>query len=146
MSEVSPEAPVASKFDPEAFAMNLAKAMESGGQALAAYLKPRENGDARDKPPNEIGEVVKTFSAVAEYWLSDNERSADLQAKIAKALVKIHTMNLSSKDATAELAKAVPELLAANKCPDFVEDKGHYFGTDLPDSDKRALIEYLKTF
>ena len=24
------------------------------------------------------------------------------------------------------------------------EDKGHYFDTDLPDSDKRALIEYLK--
>ena len=42
--------------------------------------------------------------------------------------------------------KLIPDLLAANKCPDFVEDKGHYFGTDLPDSDKRALIEYLKTF
>jgi hypothetical protein len=69
-----------------------------------------------------------------------------LQAKIVKALVKIHTMNLSPEEATTELAKSVPELLAANKCPDFVEDKGHYFGTDLPDSDKRALIEYLKTF
>jgi hypothetical protein len=43
------------------------------------------------------------------------------------------------------LIKAVPELLAANNCPDFIEDKGHYFGTDLPDNDKRALIEYLKT-
>ncbi len=69
-----------------------------------------------------------------------------LQAKIAKALLKIHTMNLSSKQATAELIKSVPELIAANKCPDFVEDKGHYFGTDLPEDDKRALIEYLKTF
>jgi cytochrome c5 len=69
-----------------------------------------------------------------------------LQAKIAKALLKIHTQNLSSEQATDELIKAVPELLAANKCPDFVEDKGHYFGTDLPDNDKRALIEYLKTF
>ena len=39
--------------------------MESSGQALAAYLKPRENGEARDKPPNEIGEVIKTFSTVA---------------------------------------------------------------------------------
>ena len=68
-----------------------------------------------------------------------------LQAKIAKALLKIHTQNLSSEQATDELIKAVPELLAANKCPDFVEDKGHYFGTDLPDNDKRALIEYLKT-
>jgi hypothetical protein len=69
-----------------------------------------------------------------------------LQAKIAKALLMIHTQNLSSDLATDELIKAVPELLAANKCPDFVEDKGHYFGTDLPDNDKRALIEYLKTF
>src|SRR6266480_4727936 len=68
-----------------------------------------------------------------------------LQAKIGKALLKIHTQNLSSEQATEELIKAVPELLAANKCPDFVEDKGHYFGTDLPDNDKRALIEYLKT-
>jgi len=68
-----------------------------------------------------------------------------LQAKIAKALLKIHTQNLSSEQATDELVKTVPELLAANKCPDFVEDKGHYFGADLPDNDKRALIEYLKT-
>jgi hypothetical protein len=69
-----------------------------------------------------------------------------LTAKIMKALQKIHAMNLPSEQATAELIKAVPELLAANKCPDFIEDKGHYFGTDLPDSDKRALIEYMKTF
>ena len=40
-----------------------------------------------------------------------------LQAKIVKALVKIHAMNLSPDEATAELTKAVPELLAANKCP-----------------------------
>src|SRR4029077_18084936 len=58
-----------------------------------------------------------------------------LQAKIGKALLKIHTQNLSSEQATEELIKAVPEMLSANKCPDFVEDKGHYFGTDLPDND-----------
>ena len=40
----------------------------------------------------------------------------------------------------------VAELLAANKCPDFIEDEGHYFGTDLSDNDKRALIEYIKYF
>jgi hypothetical protein len=70
---------------------------------------------------------------------------AVLGAKLLKALLKIRTMNLSPEQATAELIKAVPELLAANNCPDFIEDKGHYFGTDLPDNDKRALIEYLKT-
>nr|MDQ2659824.1 hypothetical protein [Verrucomicrobiota bacterium] len=70
---------------------------------------------------------------------------AVLKLKLSKALLGIHARNLSGSEATAELAKAVPELLAANKCPDFVEDKGHYFGTDLADPDKRALIEFLKT-
>jgi hypothetical protein len=47
----------------------------------------------------------------------------------------------------------VEPLLALNRCPDFEVNRGHYFGTDLfeeepglPDADKRALIEFLKTF
>ena len=35
---------------------------------------------------------------------------------------------------------------AALACPDFIEDKGHYYGHDLSDQDKRALIEYIKYF
>src|SRR5712672_1483135 len=89
MSDVPAERQVAKKFDPEAFAMNLARAMESSGHALAAFLKPRESGEITDKPPNELAEVVKTFSAVAEYWLSDKERSAELQSKIAKAYLDL---------------------------------------------------------
>ena len=37
-------------------------------------------------------------------------------------------------------------LLAKNLAPDFVEDRGHVFGASLSDDDKRALIEYLKSF
>ncbi len=37
-------------------------------------------------------------------------------------------------------------LLRNNLSPDFVVDRGHTFGKELSDSDKRALIEYLKTF
>ena len=43
--------------------------------------------------------------------------------------------------------------LSLSKCKDFVVNKGHYFGTNLQteepalsDIDRRALIEYLKTF
>ncbi|HEX9589225.1 MAG TPA: class I poly(R)-hydroxyalkanoic acid synthase [Bradyrhizobium sp.] len=89
MSDVTAETQVAKKFDPEAFAMNLARAMESSGQALAAYLKPRESGEITDKPPGELAEVIKTFSSVAEYWLSDRERSAELQIKIGKAYLDL---------------------------------------------------------
>jgi polyhydroxyalkanoate synthase subunit PhaC len=89
MSDVTIETQAAKKFDPEAFALNLARAMETSGQALAAYLKPRESGEVQDKPPSELTEVIKTFSAVAEYWLSDNDRSADLQKKLAKAYLDL---------------------------------------------------------
>jgi polyhydroxyalkanoate synthase len=84
MTDVSVETKDIKKFDPEAFAMNIAKAMENSGRALAAYLKPREAGELKDQPPNEIAEVIKTFSAVAEYWLTDKARSSDLQTRIAK--------------------------------------------------------------
>src|SRR4030081_2858641 len=89
MSDVTTETPTAKKFDPEAFALNLARAMESSGQALAAYLKPLASGELRDKPPSELAEVVKTFSAVAEYWVSDKERSTELQMKIGKAFLDL---------------------------------------------------------
>src|ERR1700722_3283464 len=89
MSDVVTETKPEKKFDPEAFAMNLARAMENSGQALAAYLKPRENAEPKDKPPNELGEVIKTFTAVAEYWLSDQDRTAELQKKIAKDYIDL---------------------------------------------------------
>jgi len=37
-------------------------------------------------------------------------------------------------------------LMKHNLAPDFVLDRGHLFGAMLPDADKRALIEFLKTF
>ena len=37
-------------------------------------------------------------------------------------------------------------LLKRNLAPDFILDRGHTFGSDLPDQDKRALIEFLKRF
>jgi polyhydroxyalkanoate synthase subunit PhaC len=89
MTDVNTETQAPKAFNAEAFAMNIAKAMETSGQALAAYLKPRENGELKDKPPNEIGEVVKTFSTVAEYWLSDQDRAADLQTRMGKAYLDL---------------------------------------------------------
>ncbi len=36
--------------------------------------------------------------------------------------------------------------LPLDNAPDFVQDRGHIYGSKLSDDDKRALIEYLKTF
>src|SRR6201996_494551 len=89
MTEVSSEAKQEKPFAAEAFAMNVARAMESGGKALAAYLKPRENGEFKDKSSEEISEVVKTLTSVAEYWLSDNQRASDVQTRMAKGYLDL---------------------------------------------------------
>src|ERR1700730_15601880 len=89
MTDVNTETQAPKAFNAEAFAMNIAKAMETSGQALAAYLKPRENGEPKDKPPSEVGEVIKTFSSVAEYWLTDKDRAAELQMKLGKTYLDL---------------------------------------------------------
>src|SRR5262249_55399613 len=59
----------------------------------------------------------------------------------------------SDEDARRVFANLVDPLLELSKCPDFIVNRGHYFGTDrfseepgLSDADKKALIEFLKTF
>jgi polyhydroxyalkanoate synthase len=89
MTDISTEIKPEKKFDAEAFAMNIARAMESGGKALAAYLQPRGSGEVKDKSTEEVAEVVKTLTSVAEYWLSDNERASDLQTKMAKGYLDL---------------------------------------------------------
>ncbi|MGZ8454219.1 MAG: hypothetical protein ACXWZE_19205 [Candidatus Binatia bacterium] len=77
---------------------------------------------------------------------------------LAKLLLKIKSdlkavEGKSEKEAAEVFKGLVPDLLKVSKCPDFVVNKGHYFGTPLSkegpalsDEDKRALIEFLKTF
>jgi len=89
MTNATTETKPEKKFDTEAFAMNVARAMESGGRALAAYLKPRESGEVKDSSSEEMTEVIKTLTTVAEYWLSDSERSCELQTRMAKGYLDL---------------------------------------------------------
>src|ERR1700758_4068224 len=89
MNDMTVENEATKKFDAEAFAMNLARALENGGKALAAYLKPRESGELKDNQPTEMSEGIKTLSAVAEFWLSDEARAAQLQSNLAKAYIDL---------------------------------------------------------
>jgi hypothetical protein len=66
----------------------------------------------------------------------------------------------SDEEARKVLGNLVDPMLELSKCPDFVVNRGHYFGTGyiehgdanplrepaLSDQDKRALIQFLKTF
>ena len=75
--------------DIEQFSRNLARLVEESGRALAAYLKPREEGHEDNELADEITEVVKTLSEVAEYWLSDPQRTVELQTSLGKAYLDL---------------------------------------------------------
>src|SRR5271169_2144396 len=75
--------------DVEEFSRNLARLIEEGGRALAAYLKPREDGHKSNALAEEIGEVVKTLGHVAEYWLEDPQRALEAQNRLGKAYLEL---------------------------------------------------------
>jgi polyhydroxyalkanoate synthase len=75
--------------DVEAFAKNLARMVEEGGKALAAYLKPREAGQIQPGPSDELTDMVKTIGEVAEYWLSDPQRAVELQSRLGQAYLDL---------------------------------------------------------
>ncbi len=78
----------------------------------------------------------------------------ELLVKIVKALKSLD-QDASNEEAREAYADVVDDLINLSNCPDYVVNRGHYFGTDwlpasegepgLSDNDKEALIGYLKT-
>lgn len=87
-----PEKPVIAEggaVDIERFAGNVARLVEQGGKALAAYLKPREEGKARDDFADQINDAVKTLGQVLEYWVADPQRIAALQTALGRSYLEL---------------------------------------------------------
>jgi hypothetical protein len=69
-----------------------------------------------------------------------------------KADLKTLGPNATDEDARRVLTPLAGKLMELSKCPDYVVNRGHYFGTGydgepaLTDEDKKNLIEFLKTF
>jgi hypothetical protein len=98
----------------------------------------------------EIGPIPKgTPIALLANLDVDGQRQQilDTLPVIARSLARIKSRHLDDAAAAELLRQEVAaRLLALSKCPDFVLNRGHEFGSDLPDEDKRALIAFLKTF
>jgi hypothetical protein len=87
-----------------------------------------------------------------------SERAAHLKKLLPVLHDLVHALKeveraSSDEEVRKAFAPLGSKLLLLNKCPDFVVNRGHYFGTSafneepgLSDADKRALIEFLKTF
>jgi hypothetical protein len=97
---------------------------------------------------------------------SDPADRTNYEAKVLALLLRVKSdLKKLPKDASDEeahkvFANLVDPMMELSKCPDFVVNRGHYFGTGyvepgdsaplpepaLSDPDRRALIEFLKTF
>ncbi|HEY2986752.1 MAG TPA: hypothetical protein VGL11_03435 [Candidatus Binatia bacterium] len=106
----------------------------------------------------EIGPIPKgtPVNLLTNLDLEQNKlQLAKVLLKMKKALKKVEGMSdeEAAKVFTDPQINLVADLLKLNKCPDFVVNRGHYFGTDvfkeepgLSDDEKRDLIEFIKTF
>src|SRR5947209_3095141 len=94
-----------STVDIEQFSQNVARLVEEGGKALAAYLKPREEGQIKAEVADEVTDAVKTLGQVAQYWLSDPQRAVELQSSLAKAYLDLWS-NTARRLAGQEAAPA----------------------------------------
>jgi hypothetical protein len=67
---------------------------------------------------------------------------------MVQLLERLHKLgrNPTSEQAKLAFGDLVDPMLELSKCPDLIVNRGHLFGTQLPDQDKNALIEFLKTF
>ncbi len=130
MANDSPPLPLYGIRDPEAFARNLSRMLQEGGKALAAYLQPRA-GAAEDYSEN-LTEVVKTLSKVAEYWLSDPFRLMEAQGRLYSAYTGVWASSLQRMMGMAATPFAAPD----------ANDKRF---SD-PDWSANPLFDFLKQF
>ena len=108
----------------------------------------------RGTPVNLISNLnlVSESSDPAER-LAHDKKVLELLLKLKHDLEEVQKNGGSDEEARKVFANVVDPLLELSKCPDFVVNRGHYFGTSyfkeepgLSDEDKRALIEFIKTF
>ena len=89
----------------EALAHNVARLVEEGGKALAAYMKPREEGKIKTEAAEDVADMVKTVGQVLEYWVSDPERALELQSSLGRAFLELFAV--AAKRMAGEGAKPV---------------------------------------
>ena len=75
--------------DIEAMSRNVARMVEEGGKALAAYMRPREEGKIKDGGGEDVADAVKSIGQVVEYWMTDPQRALELQTRLGRSYLDL---------------------------------------------------------
>jgi polyhydroxyalkanoate synthase len=97
----------AARPDFERMAYNIARFIEQGGKALAASLKPPENGEAKSDLSNEIADAARSIGRIAEYWLSDPAKTVEAQSALTANFLALFS-NMSRRLSGAEEMPIIP--------------------------------------
>jgi polyhydroxyalkanoate synthase subunit PhaC len=92
-------------IDVEALTKNVARLIEEGRRAAAAYFRPRENGIRKIDYSHEVIDAVRTLGQVAEYWYGDPQRTVEMQTRLGKSLLDLFAN--ASRRLTGELTDPV---------------------------------------
>jgi polyhydroxyalkanoate synthase subunit PhaC len=84
-----PDAEAPATIDLDALTKNFARLVEEGGRAVAAYLKPREDGAKKVGYSDEINDAVKTLGQVMEYWFANPQRTVEMQTRLGKGYLDL---------------------------------------------------------
>jgi polyhydroxyalkanoate synthase len=85
----APAATYPGHIDVEALTRNFGRLVEEGGRAVAAYLKPREDGTKKIGYSDEIADALKSLGQVMEYWYADPQRAIEMQARLGKSYLDL---------------------------------------------------------
>ena len=119
--------------DPERFALNLARMVEQAGKAAAAWAEPREKGEVRDTVAEPVADMVKTFSKLSEYWLSDPKRALDAQTRLFAGYMQVWSNSIKRFGAEPESAET--EAVRPEKGDKRFQD---------PEWGRNAFFDFLK--
>jgi polyhydroxyalkanoate synthase subunit PhaC len=95
--------------DPEKLAANAARLIEQAGKVAAAYIRPREQGEAPLAPANEASDLVKTLGKLAEHWMSDPGRAIEAQTKLATGMMSLWSNTLQKMNGEQPEPVAAPD-------------------------------------
>ncbi len=118
--------------NPDEFATNLARAFEQAGKAAAAYLKPRETGDAKSDVADELAVVTKTIAHVGEWWLADPARTIQAQQRLIGGWMDLWSSTMKRVSGEASEPVALPD------------PKDKRFAD--PEWQENAFFDFLKQF
>ncbi|MDQ0457239.1 PHA/PHB synthase family protein [Rhizobium paknamense] len=111
--------------DPQAMALNMARAMENLGKAASVWIAPREKGELVDPVSEPLVEMVKTMNRVAEYWMADPKRTVEAQAHLMNSLFGVWMKSLSRLSGTD--AAAAPEPVKDKRFADADWQRNPFF-------------------